>query len=311
MDQLELKNRLDVAARAGAIMLVALYGAGFLVVSFHNALYGIVEFGLFRTKLLSAGIVFAIFFGIPFWESSHIFGLFGLQAWILKILERDQNLEPSPLFKWSLQTLVFFSTAAGICFFLRILLADLDFSLRGVLAYLVIASIAPAVIMPVAWGNVRSRAARICLVIAAFGVIVLFLVGLMVVHQWTFLVLFAWFVMVGSLARQMNSPIREPKKLLEVNWHLSLLNLVGLFGLFAGFIYPKIKPAFGGGQPTHVVLQFANASPVDNSAKMDVLLVDETDGGYYFIRTPEDRKAIFVPKSLVAAVYFQVDKSVL
>ena len=54
-------------------MLVALYGAGFLVVSFHNALYGIVEFGLFRTKLLFAGIVFAIFFGIPFWESSHIF----------------------------------------------------------------------------------------------------------------------------------------------------------------------------------------------------------------------------------------------
>src|ERR1700722_11238960 len=127
MDKQDLKDWADLATRAGAIALVGLYGAGFLVVSFHNALYGIVEFGLFRTRLLSAGIIFGVFFGIPFLETSHVFGLFGLQAWILKIVERDKNSEPSGLFKWSLQTLVFFSTAAGVSFFLRMLLADADF----------------------------------------------------------------------------------------------------------------------------------------------------------------------------------------
>lgn len=77
MDTTEFKTRLEIASRLGATLFVILYVAGFLVVTFENASFGIVSFGLFRAKVLSAGILFAVFLFLPLLETSRSFGLFG------------------------------------------------------------------------------------------------------------------------------------------------------------------------------------------------------------------------------------------
>jgi len=47
------------------------------------------------------------------------------------------------------------------------------------------------------------------------------------------------------------------------------------------------------------------SSPIDNSPRNEVWLVDEVEGGYYVLRIQNDRKTVFMPKSLVSAIFFQ------
>jgi hypothetical protein len=295
MDQLEFKGQLDVVSRVGAITLIALYGAGFLVVTFHNATYGIVEFGLFRTRLLSAGIIFAIFLSLPFLEAAKIFGLFGFQ--------RIGFPSPARLNEF----VAFYVAVWGSTFFMRFLLGDFDFSLRFVLIFLCFPAISSVVFVSTEfnfWGKTIGIVMAIMLCLTS-------IVALVLIRQWNYLVIIGWFMLVGWLTFQMDSPIRNPEKLNQTNWVIVFFDLLMVFAFFATTLYPKIDPIFGGGHPTDIVLQFTNTSPVDNSQKMEVRLIDETDSGYYFIRTPEDRKAVFIPKSLISAVYFQVEKPLL
>ena len=46
-------------------------------------------------------------------------------------------------------------------------------------------------------------------------------------------------------------------------------------------------------------------SPIDNAERMRAFLIDETDNGFYLVRTVQDKEAIFLPRSQVAAVYFK------
>jgi hypothetical protein len=293
MDKIELKDRLDLAARVGAIVLIALYGAGFLVVSIHNAWYGIVEFGLFRTKLLSAGIVFAVFFAIPFLETCKIYGLFGIEPWKSKSLGQETNFGSSPFWKWSSKLFVFFTAAWVISFILRMPLSDYDPRLHTS-NWLFVALAVPIIVsIGVAWGILRNKSVGIIFTIFAFAAIGLSIVELFRSKEFIFVTLIGWFALVGWLTHEIHTPIREPAKLIEVRWDIVVLNIASLFTVFGGWIYSKIHSEFGGGRPSRVVLQFVGVSPVDNSTKMDVWLLDETDSGYYFVQKPEDRKAIF------------------
>lgn len=308
MGKLEFKERLDLVSRAGAILLVALYGAGFLVVSFRDASYGIVEFGVFRTRLLSAGIIFAIFLGIPFLEACRVFGLLGVPAFESRIGGRDEKLDSSAFSVRSMQIFVFISSSLGTAFFMRMLLADFDWSLRFVLLYLSYMAVVSAVLVARGFGRLRNSAV---LSIVVLTVTVALLAFLITMRQWDYLLLLAWFALVGRLTFQMDSPIREPRKLIEANWTLTVLNIVAVFGLFAVFLYPKIRPVYGGGEPTKVVLEFATVSPIGKSAKSEVWLVDETNEGYYVIHGLNDHKAIFIPRPSVSAVYFEPSKPAL
>jgi len=79
MDTAALKTNVDLASKIGAAGVVVLYVAGFLVVMIHNATYGIVEFSLFRARILAAGILVAIFIALPFIEAFRAHGMFGFQ----------------------------------------------------------------------------------------------------------------------------------------------------------------------------------------------------------------------------------------
>lgn len=295
MEKQEFKDRLDVVSRAGAIVLVALYGAGFLVVSFSNASYGIVEFGLFRTRLLSAGIIFAIFLALPFLEASRIFGLFGLRG-----------IE-FPTLTLSNQLFAFFTAAWASTFLMRFLVTKVDFSLRVVLIWISFPAIASGILVAKGFRVLPRALGSVIILMLCVGA----LVALILIKRWGEVGLLIWFMLVGWLTYQIDPPIRDPARLKQVNWIFVFLSLLMVFGYFSNFLYPKVEPMLGGGRPTHVVVYFSSTSPVDNSAKMEVWLVDETDDGYYFIRTPEDHKAIFVPRSLVSAIYFQDDKPTL
>jgi len=74
--------------------------------------------------------------------------------------------------------------------------------------------------------------------------------------------------------------------------------------LFAVYIYPKVKPAIGGGAPVVIGMQFTDKSPLDGSSKSKFWLIDENDKGFYIVRSKEDKKAVFVRRELISAIYY-------
>ena len=55
----------EMAARLGAILLVVVYGTGFLIVSLHHSAYGIAQFNLLKPRIFAAGVLFLFLTSIP------------------------------------------------------------------------------------------------------------------------------------------------------------------------------------------------------------------------------------------------------
>ena len=83
------------------------------------------------------------------------------------------------------------------------------------------------------------------------------------------------------------------------NWFLAVL----LIALFTFKIFGDIRPELGGGAPSPVTLYLNMPVAWLDSNVASVLLVDETDQGFYVLTALTD-KAFFLPRSNVASVYF-------
>jgi hypothetical protein len=75
-------------------------------------------------------------------------------------------------------------------------------------------------------------------------------------------------------------------------------------GFFAKSIYPKIRPEFGGGLPSPAIIQFDGAPPFGMPDRSSVLLLEESEDGYFVLRTKGATKAVFLPKKVVGGIYF-------
>jgi hypothetical protein len=63
--------------------------------------------------------------------------------------------------------------------------------------------------------------------------------------------------------------------------------------------------ALCGGAPIPVTFQFADKQPpVGTDSKMKAWIIDETDAGFYFLQSKDSKKAIFIPRNAVTAVYY-------
>src|SRR3984893_12457104 len=74
-EQSNLSKTLDLSAQTGAVALLAAYGAGFVIVSLRQGSLGMLQFDLFKPRLLAAGILFSIFLCLPAKASARSFGL--------------------------------------------------------------------------------------------------------------------------------------------------------------------------------------------------------------------------------------------
>jgi len=124
------------------------------------------------------------------------------------------------------------------------------------------------------------------------------------IHDATLIALMGWFCIGAFAAHSLRELIVNPSKLKEVNWHWSLVWTLSILTLFATSIYPHIKSSLGGGAPVPATFQFVDNSVLDNVSKAKVWVIDETDVGFYVIRTKAEKKAIFVPRGFIKTIYF-------
>jgi hypothetical protein len=73
--------------------------------------------------------------------------------------------------------------------------------------------------------------------------------------------------------------------------------------VFAEYYYPHIKASWGGETPVAVTIYFTKDSVMSPNKTASAQLIEESDEGFYIVG-PKETRAIFVPRSAVALVYF-------
>ncbi len=249
----------------------------------------------FRPRIVSAGVWFLLFVGIPFllhlnakeiidkpgkfqnWmrkPSAYVLfyaaSSFFLGAVLGQVFEtQSENSQPAWIFNWWALSLALLLASVGFSF---------DF-----------------------WGLLPKFAANIIsLVFAGY----LFAYGLWdaVFHDrasWAAVTL--WILVTGWAALvELNSRSWKWK---AGNWMQSLAYGIAALFFFSTFYFPKMKSSWGGGHPIPVTIYFTKGSPIMPNQSVAVQLIDVTDVGLYVIAR-SDRKATFIPLSEVGMIYY-------
>jgi hypothetical protein len=114
-----------------------------------------------------------------------------------------------------------------------------------------------------------------------------------------------WFLFCGLGCRG----ILRGGSLRKIKWELYPPLVIFLFLFFSIAIYGDVKFQFGGGAPIPLSLYLTPEAPqLFTSTPAKVWLVEQTDAGWYVVRSVNDRKSIFIPRALVRAIEFEADE---
>ena len=249
-----IERSIDVIAKLSTILSVAVYGCGFLVSSIYQSEYGFSETNPFRPRVLSAGIWFLIFLGIPFLLNIEFRNISlnskRFQTWIQKSSSRSFYFAVasywfgvilSPMFEVPQEppngSRIFSSLAAFLILLVGCALFTIDF-----------------------WGVIGMRISEVSSV-----AIVVYLISrgardAFLYKRASGATLTLWILLLGWLTLgELNS--RSWKWKVE-NWLQSGSLGIATVITFATFYYPGMKYSWGGGSPIPATLYFTKESAV-------------------------------------------------
>ncbi|HTZ94907.1 MAG TPA: hypothetical protein VMB18_00825 [Terriglobales bacterium] len=292
----------DSLSKGVAALAIAMYVCGFLTVSLHHANYGFVGTNPFRPRILAAGAWFMFFTAIPVAVATR----YRQRGWI--------------------------SIAASLGFVLL-----LFYGFSNVLFYLLFDLGSPHSPTPYhrwsywAWGTgaliaavlyslaTRSEKVTVTATAVASGAFVLFALGLrlqgyLLMRDFESSDLALWFFgifMVTVLELKTSPGDYSGDRIKGLGTDLFLIFTVLL--VFGRYYYPHIRSSWGGGAPVAVTIYFTKDSAIKPGQSVSAQLVEESDEGFYIVGQRET-KAVYVPRSAVALVYFSdsaLDSSLL
>jgi len=301
MTSKSIGERIPLFAQAFAIVLVILYVIGFVVLSLHNASFGVFQFNLVRPKILAGGVLFCVFVALPVFEAARIYGLFGLPSMYPTPTRADGSFDKRSYYLPFLRPLSFAISAMAMGSALRILAQEYQFDSRLVPWYI-------GLIVPIAAVAylVRYRGTKnpIMVTLGCLSALVWIMFCITRMGDPLLAVTLLWFFGWGLMAHFVEPFVMGSKRIREANWAFAISGVWGVLILFALYIYPHIRWSLGGGSPIPISLRFDNKSPLDDSTQADFWLVDETDAGFYVLIKPDGKKAAFLPRTVVRAIYF-------
>lgn len=285
----------SLSASTGFIALV--YAAGFLVVSLHHGQFGITLFEFLRARVLAAGLILAFFIALPVIAASRFFGLLGLTR-ITKPIEikQEHRKVADRLARGS-----FYLIAYVMAYWCNPLFGS-DYAKIRSTPWL-IALFAGPLISVVAyrlWINKYPYVVATVYFIAA----AVFSCAVWKTYSWILLLIWLWFFFAGMAFTWLHRLFNDLARLRAHDWETTVLYSLGFLVVFATSIYGQIKPSWGGGLPSKVVIHFSRATSYSESASATAYLIDETDKGFYLAQKLDDQAAVFVPRDAVSSVEF-------
>lgn len=279
----------DTLSKSVAAIAIAIYACGFLVISLHHSRYGFSSTNPFRPRIFAAGTWFLFFSAIPV----------SLAMWYRKRTWRD--IAESLLFV----TFIFIGIGNSVFYVLEVSPTSGPISDIRWWFWLWAVGIAIGLLLYI---FAKSRKTPTILLPVASVATVLFFValeinGAIVGNDFKPFSLQAWFmgVFVSTLFVIKGNPEPMSERLKLMGMYLNLLFLTVF--VFAHYYYPRMKASWGGGAPIGVTLYFTKDSAIKANQAVAVQLIEESDEGFYIV-APKESKAIYVPRSSVALVYF-------
>ncbi len=280
----------ETFSKAVAGIAIALYASGFLTVSIYHSQFGFVGTNPFRPRVLAAGAWFLFFTAIPI----SIALTFRLDSW-RKIGRNAANI-------WI------------ACVSLSVLLGNLLFDYttgsRAVIHLPTWAWIATAVVWALALVAATAPAwfklPEWAVIIASVLLTLLYLVNPFVSffeHEFNITCLALWYFGVSFVALT-EFKTRNRENLGDFGgWAKPMGVLLGAILIFSQYVYPHLKTSWGGGTPANVTVYFSKDSLLSPNKSVQAQLIEESDEGFYIVG-PKESKAIFVPRSAIAMIYF-------
>lgn len=286
---------LELIARAGAVLLALVYGSGFLIISLRHAAFGIAQYSFFAPRILSAGILFVFLIIVPTVAASRIFP---------EDSEHDKDVAPEVLWCRRTEAVLSLAITSVVLAFVASFLFKSEqpvpfhgFVLCG--TTLLFATVARRVVRKRTESPVRGA----ILSLSAFAA----LTASTLTHpQSHFAVISGWFFLVGFATPDvlLRKLMREPQTLKYLQWETWAFLALFALSSYSILIYGSVKPEYGGGSTRPITLFLSQRIPVMASLSSQVHLIDENENGYYVLPTPESKRAIFVPRRVVAAIRF-------
>jgi hypothetical protein len=307
VDEEKLRSRIAMLAQLTGVFALITYGAGFLILSLHHASFGISQFNLLRPKIISAGVLFFVLAALAAIETTQAFSF---QLGIDKLPETHNiPVPPRRDVRW-VYSLAFLLIALVVsALLLRQYLGDspLGDALYPWTLGALLPSAAAFATIPFVLMRKRQWELTACVVVVILSVLWMAFC-IYRTRDTTFSVLVGWFLLCSYDFYLVRGALKDIRQLPHVNWVQALTLAMGTLVFFGIQVYPRIRSGFGGGSPSQATVQFVDKSPFDATGKARVWFIDETDFGFYVIRSKEAKKAIFLPRNTIAAVYFGEDQ---
>lgn len=293
---------IEMVSRTTAAFLLVLYTVGFIILAVHDARFGIVQFSLLRARILLIGSLFTT---LVMLSAGALHYQLGYIAALKEVYDnREPRLQPYKdlllmahfVYPASLMALIFnpivFPFALNNWWFTPE--GDPWWHAAAIYGAFVVMGLGNFVIAKTF--SERPKRAAFFGVGGAFTLITgLYLFGSKNIANLTLFLFLA-----GLNALQIKRNTDRTRYALDFrNWSLPL----ALIAMFIFGIFGNVRSGLGGGAATPVVLYLNTQVEWLDSKAAGLLLVDETDQGFYVLTSPTG-KAFFLPRSNVATIYF-------
>lgn len=288
-------SSLEAISKATALFALIVYVAGFLVTSIYNASFGFSELSPFRPRIIAAGALFVFFTVLPaagaytyflssgsWWTPRSTFARHAIRALSFFIasamlaVPSQIMFAPPRIGRWAaLLTMALLLSALTLLF-----ISQKRPVVGGIAA---IAILTGALVITAVTARQGSMWARVTLWVFAVGLLTAAL---------------TW---IGQKERAKRGIGELPSQ--QMAWGQVLFVIAFFVAFFPRWIYTNITSSWGGGRPIPVVMYFTPQSPILPGAQLPIQLLEQSDAGFYLVRQGE-RRALFVPRSAVAAVYY-------
>ena len=312
MDENSLSGRIDTTARAGTMLLAAVYGSGFVIVTLHQARFGISAFDLLKPKIFAAGFTFI---GLVFLASLTAFRVLRVGWWNIG----DSPAHDDGQTKWALvtNTVLHFVACEFAALYVPFLFVegttDATVSMRTLMWATVVTATGFLISLAVliGWRRRNKRLEHLPRVInlgalaAGAAVVACGLFNSPSSLTGWFCI---WFFATGLGAVRLHHVISRPEKRLAAEWDRAAPLAFLVVSVYSAVIYPNVRSSLGGGVPVHIVLYFRGQQPLFTGQTLDTNLLEENEKGYYVTSTIEQHRAYFIPRENVAVVKFERQK---
>jgi hypothetical protein len=295
-----VSSSVELITRSSAAAVLLVYSLGFIIVAFHDAKYGIVQFSPFRARTVLVGFVFTSLLSLSVAAQHYGFARMVPIEPILndsapeRHLHRGTILSAGFVFTAGLMATIF----GGFLFLHNPSPNVPKMSGWRVVLFVAIAMSSLEMFRVAAKLYLKRPAWSVVLSLVGFGVYLIVLVAPAASGPTSYLAIML------SLVGWHVTWIKREKNLLRFaldfrNWITALL----VIWLYISSIFGDMPQRWGGGQPSPVQIVLIAPTMWAQSNPLDALLLDETDEGLYVLLSPAGR-AFFISKTNVASIFF-------